>query len=48
MGNLIKVTRPPYESQDILSTKKVRYQSGLVSLLYIVKHSRQDLNKTVR
>lgn len=49
MGNLIKVTCPLDESKYILSTnKKVRYQSGVVSLLYILKHSRLDLNNSVR
>ena len=49
MGNLTKVIRPSDDSQDLLSTQKqVRYQSGVGSLLYIVKHSRPDLNNSVR
>ena len=49
MGNLTKVIRPPDDSKDLLSThRQVRYQSGVGSLLYIVKHSRPDLNNSVR
>ena len=49
MGNLTKVTRPLDDSQDLLSTnKQVRYQSGVGSLLYIVKNSRPDINNSVR
>ena len=49
MGNLIKVTHPLDDSQDLLSTnKQVRYQSGVGSFLYIVKNSIPDLNNSVR
>ena len=49
MGNLTKVIRPLNDTQDLLSThKQVCYQSGLGSLLYIVKHSWTDLNNSVR
>ena len=49
MGNLIKVIRTSDDSQDLLTTQKqVRYQSGVGLLLYIVKHSRPDLNNSVR
>ena len=49
MGNLIKVTRTIDESKDLLSTnKQVQYQSGVGYFLYIVKHSRPDLNNSVR
>ena len=49
MGKLIKVTLPLDGSKYILSTnKQVRYQSGVGSFLYIVKHSRPYLNNSVR
>ena len=49
MGNLTKAIRPHDDSKDLLSThKQVRYQSGLGSLLYIVKHSRPYVNYSVR
>ena len=49
MGNLIKVNRPTEDSSDILPTnKQVRYHSGVGYLLYILKHSRTDLNNSVR
>ena len=49
MGNLTKVIHPYDDSKDLLSThRKLRYQSGVGSLLYIVKHSRPDLNNSVR
>ena len=49
MGNLTKVIRPSDDSKDLLSThRQVHYQSGVGSLLYIVKHSRPDLNNSVR
>ena len=49
MGNLIKVISPSDDSQDLLPTQnQVRYQSGVGSLLYLVKHSRPDLNNSVR
>ena len=49
MGNLTKVIRLSDDSQDLLPTQKqVRYQSGVGSLLYLVKHSRPDLNNSVR
>ena len=48
MGNLIKVNRPTEDLSDIIPTnKQVRYQSGVGSLLYIVKHSRPYLNNSV-
>ena len=49
MGNLTKVIRPSDDSQDLLPTQRqVHYQSGVGSLLYIVKHSRTKLNNYVR
>ena len=49
MGNLTKVIRPSDDSQDLIPTQnQVRYQSVVGSLLYLVKHSRPDLNNYVR
>ena len=49
IGNLIKVTLTFNESNDIICTnKQVRYQSGVGSLLYIVKYSSPGLNNSVR
>lgn len=49
MGNLTKVILPSDDSKDLLPTQKqVRYQSGVGSLLYLVKHSIPDLNNSVR
>ena len=49
IGNLIKINCPLDDSKDILSTnKQVRYQSGVGSLLYIIKNSIPDLNNSVR
>ena len=49
IGNLIKVTCPHDVSKYILYTsKQVRYQSGVGSFLYIIKHSRPYLNNSVR
>ena len=49
MGNLTKVIHTYDDSKDLLSTHiQVRYQSGVGSLLYIVKHSRPYLNNSIR
>ncbi len=44
-----KVIRPNEDSDDLLDTsKQTRYQSGVGTLLYIIKHSRPDLSNAVR
>lgn len=49
MNNIIKITRPDDSYESILDTKiQKRYQSGVGSLLYIVKFSRPDFSNRFR
>ena len=49
MGNLTKVIHPSDNSQDLLPTQRqVPYQSGVGSLLYIIKNSWTHLNNSGR